>query len=84
MRTAQRVLSILVWPMTTALSGEPLRHSGPRGPYAGMIGVIAEGARADLLLVNGNPLEDFSILRDPETSLGLITNDGVIYENTFY
>jgi imidazolonepropionase-like amidohydrolase len=31
----------------------------------GEFGTIAPGKRADLLLVNGNPLQDFSTLRQP-------------------
>jgi imidazolonepropionase-like amidohydrolase len=46
--------------------------SGPKNPYPGKLGVIEEGAFADLLLVNGNPLEDISILTKPDESLALI------------
>jgi imidazolonepropionase-like amidohydrolase len=37
---------------------------------------------ADLLLINGNPLEDISILTKPDESLALIMKDGKIYKNT--
>jgi imidazolonepropionase-like amidohydrolase len=30
--------------------------SGPRNPYPGKLGIIQEGALADLLLVDGDPL----------------------------
>ena len=56
--------------------------SGPRNPYPGKLGVIEEGAYADLLLINGNPLEDLSILTSPEKNLALIMKDGKIYKNT--
>jgi imidazolonepropionase-like amidohydrolase len=66
----------------TAINGEVLALSGPRNPYPGKLGVIEEGALADLLLINGNPLEDISILTKPDESLALIMKDGKIYKNT--
>jgi len=33
----------------------------------GETGIIAEGAFADIILVDGNPLDDLSVLRDPQT-----------------
>ena len=57
--------------------------SGPRNPYQeGPLGVIEPGAYADLLLVDGNPLEDLSLLEDPEKHLVVIMKDGKIYKNT--
>jgi len=64
----------------TSLSGELLQLSGERSPYPGKIGVIEKGAHADLLLIDGNPLEDISILRDHEERLDLIMKGGVIYK----
>ena len=66
----------------TAINGEILALSGPRNPYPGKLGVIEEGALADLLLINGNPLEDISILTEPDKNLALIMKDGKIYKNT--
>ena len=65
----------------TSKSGELLALSGPRMPY-GRVGVVQEGAMADLLLINGNPLEDISILTNPDENLALIMKDGKIYKNT--
>jgi len=65
----------------TSTSAQLLALSGPRNPYPGKLGVIEEGAYADLLLVNGNPLEDISILTKPEENLALIMKDGKIYKN---
>ncbi len=65
----------------TSNSAQLLALSGPRNPY-GKIGVIEEGALADLLLINGDPLEDIRILARPEKSLALIMKDGKIYKNT--
>ncbi|MEV0701282.1 amidohydrolase family protein [Saccharopolyspora sp. NPDC050389] len=51
---------------------------------AGMVGQIGEivpGAFADLLVVDGNPLEDIGVLTDPERRLPLIMRDGVLVKN---
>lgn len=66
----------------TANSGELLQLSGDRSPYPGVVGRIEQGAHADLLLIQGNPLEDISILTDPDTALDLIMKAGVIQKNT--
>jgi len=58
-----------------------LAMSGKRAPYKGKLGVIEEGAFADLLLIDGNPLKDISILRDYKKNIQLIMKDGVIYKN---
>jgi imidazolonepropionase-like amidohydrolase len=47
----------------------------------GKIGVIEEGALADILLINGNPLENIEILTNPEQNLLLIMKDGKVYKN---
>lgn len=48
----------------------------------GEIGVVAPGARADLLAIDGNPLEDLGVLQDPEHRLKLILKDGVIHKSS--
>ena len=67
---------------STSISGELAALSGERNPYPGKLGVVEEGALADLLLVDGNPLKDLSILTKPEENLALIMKDGKIYKNT--
>ncbi|WP_204115149.1 amidohydrolase family protein [Shimia biformata] len=67
----------------TSLNAELFKRSGKRHPYQdGEIGVIAKGAYGDLLLVNGNPLEDISLLANPEDGLGLIMKGGKVFKNT--
>ena len=66
----------------TAANGELLSLSGPRNPYPGKLGVIEDGALADLLLVDGNPLEDITLVAKPEKSFVVIMKDGAIYKNT--
>jgi imidazolonepropionase-like amidohydrolase len=66
----------------TSQNAELLELSGPRHPYReGKLGVIAAGAYADLILVDGNPLENLDLIADPEAKLDLIMKDGKIYKN---
>lgn len=68
--------------MATSRNFELFKLAGPRDPYPGPNGVVAEGAYADLLLVDGNPLEDIDLVADPAQSFVVIMKDGVIYKNT--
>jgi imidazolonepropionase-like amidohydrolase len=69
--------------MATSDNAELLALSGPRNPYQqGPLGVIKEGAYADLILVNGNPLEDLDLVADAANNFDLIMKDGFIYKNT--
>jgi imidazolonepropionase-like amidohydrolase len=63
-------------------NGELLALSGPRSPYQGKLGVVEEGALADLLLVNGDPLTNIKVLGDYKTNMVVIMKDGKIYKNT--
>ena len=45
------------------------------------IGVIKEGSFADILLVDGNPLEDFSVFQEQGKYISLIMKNGKIYKN---
>ncbi|MCW5899037.1 MAG: amidohydrolase family protein [Flavobacteriales bacterium] len=67
--------------MATSVNAELLALSGERSPYAGKLGVVENGALADLLLVDGDPLADISILSDPAKNLVLIIKDGRIVKN---
>lgn len=67
--------------MATHDNYELLKLSGPRDPYPGLNGVIQEGALADLILVDGNPLENINLVATPDVSFDLIMKDGVIYKN---
>jgi len=44
--------------------------------------LIKEGTYADLLLIDGDPLKDLSVLGDNGKHMALIMKDGVIYKNT--
>jgi imidazolonepropionase-like amidohydrolase len=68
--------------MATSTNAELLELSGLRNPYPGKLGVVEEGALADLLLVDGNPLENIDLIADSEKNFLVIMKDGVIYKNT--
>jgi len=68
--------------MATSTNAELLRMSGKRDPYQkGKLGEITEGAYADLIIVDGNPLENIKLVENPQTNFLLIMKDGVIYKN---
>jgi imidazolonepropionase-like amidohydrolase len=67
--------------MATSTNAELLALSGKRNPYPGKLGVVEQGALADLLLVDGNPLENINLVADPKNFV-VIMKDGAIYKNT--
>jgi imidazolonepropionase-like amidohydrolase len=68
--------------LITSDNAELLALSGLRSPYkAGKLGVIEEGAYADMILVDGNPLKDINIMVDYEKNFLLIMKDGIVYKN---
>jgi imidazolonepropionase-like amidohydrolase len=67
--------------MATGTNARLLALSGKRSPYPGRLGVVEEGALADILLVTGDPLSDMSILANPGENIVLIMKDGKIYKN---
>ena len=71
-----------VMKQATYNSAQLLAMSGPRNPYPGKLGVIEEGALADILLIDGNPLEDIEVVVNPTDNLKLIMKDGEIFKNT--
>ena len=68
--------------MATGTNAQLLAMSGKRSPYPGKLGVVEEGALADLLLVDGNPIADIKLVADPAKNFVLIMKDGKIYKNT--
>jgi imidazolonepropionase-like amidohydrolase len=64
--------------MATGAAGELLAMSGERSSYDGRLGIIAEGALADLLVVEGDPETGLEWLDRPEESLALIMKGGDI------
>ena len=68
--------------MATSTNAELLNLTGLRNPYPGKLGVVEQGAFADLLLVDGNPLENIQLVADPQKSFLVIMKDGKVYKNT--
>lgn len=58
----------------TLIGAEILNHEG-------LLGEVVENAYADLLLVDGNPLEDVSVLTQHDAAIKLIMRDGFIHKN---
>jgi imidazolonepropionase-like amidohydrolase len=67
--------------MATSTNAELLNLSGARNPYPGKLGVVEEGAFADLLLVDGNPLENIRLVADPDKNFLVIMKGGKVYKN---
>ncbi|NDY94897.1 metal-dependent hydrolase family protein [Wenzhouxiangella limi] len=64
--------------MVTHDNARLLALSGPRNPYPGRLGVIEPDALADLLLVDGDPLADLTVLAEPARNFVVILKDGRI------
>lgn len=65
----------------TSTNAELLALSGLRSPYKGRLGVVEEGALADLLLVDGDPTSNINLVADPDRNFVVIMKDGQIYKN---
>lgn len=68
--------------IATGNNGELLALSGERNSYPGKLGVIEEGAMADLLLVDGDPVSNLHLIEDPERNFIVIIKDGRVIKNT--
>lgn len=67
--------------MLTSGNADLAALSGKRNPYPAKLGRIEAGAYADILVLDGNPLEDISLIGEPEKSMVLIMKDGRIIKN---
>jgi imidazolonepropionase-like amidohydrolase len=67
--------------MATGTNADLLAMCGKRNPYPGKLGVIEKGALADLLLVDGNPIENIALVTDPAKNFVVIVKDGKVYKN---
>ena len=67
--------------MATGDNGELMALSGPINPYPGKLGVVEEGAFADLLLVDGDPIANIKLIEDPGKNFLVIVKDGKVYKN---
>ena len=67
--------------MATADNGELMALSGFINPYPSKLGVVEEGAIADLLLIDGNPLDNIKLVADPDKNFVVIMKGGTIYKD---
>ena len=67
--------------MVTSNNAELLSLSGPRNPYPGTIGAVQEGALADLLLIDGDPIANLELLEKPAENILVIMKDGKVYKS---
>lgn len=64
----------------TSNAGEILSWSGGMNPYKdGTIGTIAEGGYADIILVDGNPLESLEAIK--RENVDFVMKDGQVHKN---
>ncbi len=85
------ILKLKTW-MTSAQALKLVTHdnaqllalSGPRNPYPGELGVVAQGALADLLLVDGDPIANLGLIADPGKNFVMIMKDGTLYKNSLH
>ncbi|AXI55122.1 amidohydrolase family protein [Sulfitobacter sp. JL08] len=64
----------------TSNAAEVLTWSGGMNPYKdGTLGTIAEGGYADIILIDGNPLEDIHDLK--RDNVDFVMKDGLVYKN---
>ena len=68
--------------MATGTNAQLLGLSGKRNPYPGKLGVVQQGALADLLLVDGDPSANIKLIEDPAKNFVVIMKDGKIFKNT--
>ena len=78
----------------TSVGGELAMLTGDSNPYPHKLGVIEDGAYADIIVVDGSPLEDISVLggsskwfnANPREkgikTIRVIMKDGKVYKNT--
>ena len=65
----------------TGNAGIVLTWSGPKNPYPTYkLGQIAPDSYADILLWDGNPLENIDVILD-ESKLHMVMKDGVVYKD---
>lgn len=67
--------------MVTFDNAQIVAMSGARNPYPQKLGVIQEGAYADILLIDGNVLNNIDLLGDPTNNILLVMKNGIIYKN---
>ena len=67
----------------TSNAATVLGWTGDMNPYKyGSLGTIEAGGYADMILVDGNPLADITLLEDYTNNFKVIMKDGMVWKNT--
>lgn len=69
--------------MVTYDNAQLLQLSGLRSPYAGKLGTVEPNALADLILIDGDPLQDLSLIANPNDKFLIIMKDGKIVKKSW-
>jgi imidazolonepropionase-like amidohydrolase len=78
-RPGDYVTNVEALKMVTSRNVSLFRLSGERDPYrAARLGEISVGAWADVLLMNGDPTADLTLLADPDKNIAVIVEDGTV------
>ena len=80
-RTFPFTANVGCW-MATGTNAQLLALSGKRNPYPGKLGVVEQGALADVLLVDGDPIANIKLIEDPAKNFVVIMKDGKIFKNS--
>jgi imidazolonepropionase-like amidohydrolase len=65
---------------STSTAGKWLMKTGPKNPYKeAQLGTLVEGSYADVILVDGNPLEGTKVLEDYENTIDFVMVDGKVH-----
>jgi len=67
--------------LATSVNADLLQLSGARNPYPGVLGRVDQGAIADLILLDGDPLVNIDLIADPERNMKLIMKGGTVIKN---
>lgn len=82
-RFAQVYSNIETLKIATSQNCELFAMSGQRNPYKeAKLGVLQEGAWADMILVNGDPTQNINLITDPDRNFVVIIKNGIIYKGT--
>ena len=81
LKLSQWMKPAVILKLVTHDNAQLLALSGLRNPYPGKLGVVQEGALADLLLVDGNPMANLDLLGDPAKNFLVIMKNGKVYKN---
>lgn len=80
-KTIPGVTPYQVLKTATSTAAEVLTWSGGMNPYKyGTLGTIAEGGYADIIIVDGNPLDTLDALQ--RDNVKLVMKDGMVYKDT--